>query len=707
MKKKFLLSCLLIIMAWLPSFAQIQEPVKFKTELKTISDTEAQIVFTGNIDAGWHVYSTDLPSGGPISATFNVEKIQGAELMGKLTPQGKEIENFDKVFEMKLRYFENTATFVQKFKITDASYQIEGYLEYGACNDENCLPPTEVPFSFSGKGNAATATVATSETKAETVNQPAAENSVAEATAIDSAATVALSDNETSVQDYWTPVIKELNSYGETTSQQDRSWIYIFFAGFIGGLLALFTPCVWPIIPMTVSFFLKRSKDKKKGIRDAWTYGASIVVIYVALGLAITLIFGASALNALSTNAVFNILFCLMLIIFAASFFGAFELTLPSKWSNAVDSKAEQTSGLLSIFLMAFTLSLVSFSCTGPIIGFLLVEVSTTGSVIAPAIGMLGFAIALALPFTLFAMFPSWLKSMPKSGGWMNVIKVTLGFLELAFALKFLSVADLAYGWRILDRETFLALWIVIFGLLGFYLLGKIKFPHDDDDNTTSVPRFFMALISLAFAVYMVPGLWGAPLKAVSAFAPPMTTQDFNLYNNEVHAKFDDYDAGMEYAKRNGKPVMLDFTGYGCVNCRKMEAAVWTDPKVSKLMTDDYVLITLYVDNKEPLPDHIKVMENGKKRTLRTVGDKWSYLQRSKFGANAQPFYVLIDNEGKPLNKSYSYDEDIDKYVDFLQTGLDNYKKEKYDKGFASAFQYLEIRLKSNRRKEEHHADFF
>lgn len=677
MKKKFLLSCLLIIMAWLPSFAQIQEPVKFKTELKTISDTEAQIVFTGNIDAGWHVYSTDLPSGGPISATFNVEKIQGAELMGKLTPQGKEIENFDKVFEMKLRYFENTATFVQKFKITDVSYQIEGYLEYGACNDENCLPPTEVPFSFSGKGNAATATVATSETKAETVNQPAAENSVAEATAIDSAATVALSDNETSVQDYWTPVIKELNSYGETTSQQDRSWIYIFFAGFIGGLLALFTPCVWPIIPMTVSFFLRRSKDKKKGIRDAWTYGASIVVIYVALGLAITLIFGASALNALSTNAVFNILFCLMLIIFAASFFGAFELTLPSKWSNAVDSKAEQTSGLLSIFLMAFTLSLVSFSCTGPIIGFLLVKVSTTGSVIAPAIGMLGFAIALALPFTLFAMFPSWLKSMPKSGGWMNVIKVTLGFLELAFALKFLSVADLAYGWRILDRETFLALWIVIFGLLGFYLLGKIKFPHDDDDNTTSVPRFFMALISLAFAVYMVPGLWGAPLKAVSAFAPPMTTQDFNLYNNEVHAKFDDYDAGMEYAKRNGKPVMLDFTGYGCVNCRKMEAAVWTDPKVSKLMTDDYVLITLYVDNKEPLPEHIKVMENGKERTLRTVGDKWSYLQRSKFGANAQPFYVLIDNEGKPLNKSYSYDEDIDKYVDFLQTGLDNYKKEK------------------------------
>lgn len=676
MKKKFFLSCLLIVMALLPAVAQIQEPVKFKAELKTISDTEAQIVFTGKIDAGWHVYSTDLPSGGPISATFNAEKIEGAELVGKLIPQGKEIEDFDKVFEMKLRYFEHTATFIQKLKITGATYMIEGYMEFGACNDENCLPPTEVPFSFSGKGVAkAPATAAKTETEKTETPEATATATATETAAIDSAATAILASDNASVEQYWTPVIQELNAYGETTSQQDRSWIYIFFAGFIGGLLALFTPCVWPIIPMTVSFFLKRTKDKKKGIRDAWTYGASIVVIYVLLGLAITLIFGASALNALSTNAVFNIFFCLMLIVFAASFFGAFELTLPAKWTSAVDSKAEQTSGLLSIFLMAFTLSLVSFSCTGPIIGFLLVEVSTTGSVVAPAIGMLGFAIALALPFTLFAMFPSWLKSMPKSGGWMNVIKVVLGFLELAFALKFLSVADLAYGWGILDRETFLALWIVIFALLGFYLLGKIKFPHDDEDNTVSVSRFFMALISLAFAVYMVPGLWGAPLKAVSAFAPPMNTQDFNLYNNEVHAKFDDYDAGMEYAKRNGKPVMLDFTGYGCVNCRKMEAAVWTDPKVSKLMTDDYVLITLFVDNKTPLPEHIKVIENGKERTLRTVGDKWSYLQRSKFGANAQPFYVLLDNEGKPLNKSYSYDEDVDKYVDFLQTGLQNYKK--------------------------------
>ena len=684
--KKILSICLLLIAV--VAQAQIQEPVKFKSELKTLAAGEAEIVFTATIDKGWHVYSTDLGDGGPISATFNVEKISGATVVGKLQPKGKEIASYDKLFEMNVRYFEDTAQFVQKLKLTGGDYQVQGFLEFGACNDENCLPPTQVEFDFTGKAEAAKGaiaatpadktTVPVAETKPE--EQPAAQ---AEAPADAASATViGGADGPTNVDvmeniDLWKPVISDLQAFGETTSQEDMSWFYIFITGFLGGLLALFTPCVWPIIPMTVSFFLKRSKDKKKGIRDAWTYGASIVVIYVTLGLAITLIFGASALNALSTNAVFNILFCLMLVVFAASFFGAFELTLPSKWSNAVDSKAEATSGLLSIFLMAFTLSLVSFSCTGPIIGFLLVQVSTTGSVVAPAIGMLGFAIALALPFTLFALFPSWLKSMPKSGGWMNVIKVTLGFLELAFALKFLSVADLAYGWRILDRETFLALWIVLFALLGFYLLGKIKFPHDDDDTKVGVGRFFMALFSLAFAVYMVPGLWGAPLKAVSAFAPPMQTQDFNLYNNEVHAKFDDYDLGMEYARQHGKPVMLDFTGYGCVNCRKMELAVWTDSKVSDIINNDYVLITLYVDNKTPLTEPVKVVENGRERTLRTVGDKWSYLQRVKFGANAQPFYVLINNEGRPLNKSYSYDEDIPKYIEFLQTGLENYKKGK------------------------------
>lgn len=626
--------------------AQIQEPVKVKSEWKQVSSDEVEILFTATIDEGWHLYSTELDEDGPISASFHAETLQGATLVGKLQPQGNEISAFDNIFGMQVRYFEGKGQFVQKLKLTDSAYHVEGYLEFGACNDENCLPPTAVPFKYIS------------------ANQPAS--------AGDSSSSQFAED---SLQDWWNPVIDELHALGEESSQEDMSWIYIFITGFAGGLLALFTPCVWPIIPMTVSFFLKRNKDKKKGIRDAWTYGASIVVIYVTLGLAITAIFGASALNSLSTNAVFNILFCLMLLVFAASFFGAFEITLPSKWSNAVDSKAEATTGLLSIFLMAFTLSLVSFSCTGPIIGFLLVQVSTTGSVVAPAIGMLGFALALALPFTLFALFPSWLKSMPKSGGWMNVIKVTLGFLELAFALKFLSVADLAYGWRILDREAFLALWIVIFGLLGLYLLGKIKFPHDDEDTKVSVSRFFMALASLSFAVYMIPGLWGAPLKAVSAFAPPMKTQDFNLYNNEVHAQFTDYDLGMEYARQHNKPVMLDFTGYGCVNCRKMELAVWTDEQVSNLMRNDYVLITLYVDDKTPLPKRQNIVENGVERTLRTVGDKWSYLQRVKFGANAQPFYVLIDNEGRPLNKSYSYNEDIPEYVEFLKKGLENYKR--------------------------------
>ena len=683
---KKLISSLLLSFVVCVLQAQIKDPVKFKTEFNTLSDTEAEIVFTAAIDKGWHVYSTELGDGGPISATFNVDKTSGIELLGKLKPVGKEVATFDKLFEMKVRYFENTAKFIQKVKLTGGAYEIEGYLEYGACDDESCLPPTEVPFKFSGVAKTANAAAA----KAEQPEKKEVEKKE-EAAPVVSKDTVAMmelvpattTDASTGIQpavasgELWKPVISELQALGEEHTQGDMSWIYIFVTGFLGGLLALFTPCVWPIIPMTVSFFLKRSEDKKKGIRDAWTYGASIVVIYVALGLAITLIFGASALNALSTNAIFNILFFLMLVVFAASFFGAFEITLPSKWSNAVDSKAESTTGLLSIFLMAFTLSLVSFSCSGPIIGFLLVQVSRTGSIVAPAIGMLGFAIALALPFTLFALFPSWLKSMPKSGGWMNVIKVSLGFLELAFALKFLSVADLAYGWRLLDRETFLALWIVIFALLGFYLLGKIKFPHDDDDNKVGVTRFFMALVSLAFAVYMVPGLWGAPLKAVSAFAPPMQTQDFNLYKNEVHAKFDDYDLGMEYARLNGKPVMLDFTGYGCVNCRKMEAAVWTDPKVSDLINNDYVLITLYVDNKTPLTEPVKIVENGTERTLRTVGDKWSYLQRVKFGANAQPFYVLLDNQGKPLNKSYAYDEDIPKYIEFLQTGLENYKKER------------------------------
>ncbi len=676
MTKKITLLFALLAVVVTQIHAQFDNPVRFSTEWKQVSEEKAEIIFTGKIEPHWHVYSTELGDGGPTSATFNVDKMTGMELAGKLQARGKEISVMDALFGMKVRYFEHSVTFVQPVKLTGGNYKIEAYLQYGACDDTNCLPPTNVEVSFSGVSKVKPAATVDAKTNTNATTEPSAVTT--DETAVTTDTTAVETDRATIAKtDYWTPVISELEALGQEGGSGSYAWYYIFFAGFVGGLLALFTPCVWPIIPMTVSFFLKRSQNKSKGIRDAVLYGVSIVVIYVALGLIITTIAGPNALNALSTNAVFNILFFLMLVVFAASFFGAFEITLPSKWSNAVDGKAEKTSGFISIFLMAFTLALVSFSCTGPIIGFLLVEVTTSGSLLGPTIGMLGFALALALPFTLFALFPSWLKSMPKSGGWMNVIKVSLGFIELAFALKFLSVADLAYGWGILDRETFLALWIALFALLGLYLLGKIKFAHDDDETKIGVTRFFLALSSLAFAIYMLPGLWGAPLKAISAFAPPMQTQDFNLYQKEVHAQFKDYDAGMEYARANGKPVMLDFTGHGCVNCRKMELAVWTDPRVHQLLTKDYVLITLYTDDKTKLPEPVKVMEKGVERTLRTVGDKWSHLQVVKFGAIAQPFYVLLDNEGKPLNKSYAYDEDIKKYVDFLETGLSNYEKRK------------------------------
>ncbi len=681
--KKFLSLTLLLLVTVVMA---VQAQVSFTVKYKRVNPTTVDIVFTGTAQPGWHIYSTNIGEGGPTRATFGIDKIKGAKLKGGLKggPGAKTMQ--DPIFEMPVTYYEGHATFTQRVELLDKDYELKGYLKYGACNDENCLPPTSVNAIVKGTdGPAPTAESKAEEAAAQqqamanglpTTQTDTMGNNVA---ATDTAAAVAVQPlDSAATQALWTPVIKELRNFGTGADDvSGKAWYYIFFLGFVGGLVALFTPCVWPIIPMTVSFFLKRSGNRRKGIRDAITYGVSIVVIYVALGLIITTLFGANALNDLSTNAVFNILFFLMLVVFAASFFGGFEITLPSKWGDAVDSKAEKTTGLLSIFLMAFTLSLVSFSCTGPIIGFLLVEVSTSGgSALAPTIGMLGFAIALALPFTLFALFPTWLKSAPKSGGWLNNVKVVLGFLELAFALKFFSVADLAYGWHLLDRETFLALWIVIFTLLGVYLLGAIKFPHDDEDERhTSVPRFFLALISLAFAVYMVPGLWGAPVKAVSAFAPPISTQDFNLDPVKIEAKFTDYEAGMAYARQTGKPVMVDFTGHGCVNCRKMELAVWHDAKVRDLLTKDYVLISLYVDEKAPLPAPMEVEENGQTTTLRTIGDKWSYLQRSKFGANAQPFYVLLDNNGRPLNTSYSYDEDVDKFVKFLKTGLDNYKK--------------------------------
>jgi len=684
----------LTLFCTLPILAQFQNPVQFSVKQNKISDSEIEIVFTGKVSTGWHVYSTDIPSGGPTKAELTLEKQEGVKANGPLKPTGKVHRAMDDMFGMELSYMEGIASFSQKFTLTAEKYDIAGYLTYGACNDQNCLPPTDVEFAFSGIGKPAETGKAkeeqteenaiAKEEQEEVSSETEAETTETDSLVIDSTETVSA---EIVPDNLWTPVIDELKSFGEDNAASGNTGLLtIFLLGLLGGLAALVTPCVWPIIPMTVSFFLKRNKDdRKKGIRDAVTYGISIIVIYLTLGLLVTAIFGASALNALSTNAIFNIFFFLLLLLFAASFLGGFDITLPSSWSNAVDSKAGKTTGLLSIFLMAFTLALVSFSCTGPIIGFLLVEVSTSGNIIGPAIGMLGFAIALALPFTLFALFPSWLKKAPKSGNWMNCIKVCLGFLELAFSLKFLSVADLAYGWHILDREVFLSLWIVIFALMGAYLIGWIRFPHDEDEYDdmgevivnprTSVTRFFMALISFAFAMYMVPGLWGAPCKAVSAFAPPMNTQDFNLSQRSESAHFLDYEEGMAYAKAHKMPVLLDFTGYGCVNCRKMEAAVWTAPQVEELISEKYVLISLYVDEKTTLPETLTIEENGEQHKLRTVGDKWSYLQRMKFGANAQPFYVLVDNEGNPLNKSYSYNEDVAAYVTWLETGLRNYNK--------------------------------
>ncbi len=659
--------------------AQFQTPVTIKASQNKVSDDVFEVVFRGTVDAGWHVYGTDFADGGPTRAELTLETQKGVKPDGKLRAVGNVQKKMDEMFGMEVSYMEGTAEFVQRFVITEPEYEVSGYLTYGACNDENCMPPTNVEFNFKGEGKkmAAVSEPKTNETKPEgpapVVSDTIAETPVSAVSPVDKG------------NELWTPVIDELKAFDAGTQTTDKSLLGIFLLGMLGGLIALLTPCVWPIIPMTVSFFLKRAEDKKKGIRDAITYGISIVVIYVLLGLLVTLIFGASALNALSTNAVFNIFFFLMLMVFGASFLGGFEITLPSSWTNAVDRKSNSTTGLLSIFLMAFTLSLVSFSCTGPIIGFLLVEVSTTGSLLAPTVGMLGFAMALALPFTVFAMFPAWLKQMPKSGNWMNCIKVCLGLLEIAFALKFFSVADLAYGWRLMDREVFLSLWIVIFALMGAYLIGWMRFPHDEDEYDemgeiiqrprTSVIRFFMALAAFAFALYMVPGLWGAPCKAVSAFAPPMQTQDFRLGEESVEAHFNDYDEGMQYAAAHRMPVMLDFTGYGCVNCRKMEAAVWTDPQVSSLMKEKYVLITLYVDDKTPLPEKLVVKENGADVTLRTVGDRWSYLQRSKFGANAQPFYVLLNNDGHPLAGSYSYNEEVAAYRNFLEEGLQRYNQ--------------------------------
>ena len=694
MKRKNTLLILLMLFFSITAMAQ-QKPIHASIQQKQVSPTEVEVVFTAKIDQGWHIYSTNLPADGPTSASLHIDKAEGVTPVGKLTARGKELNVYDKTFEMKLRYFENNVSFVQRYKITAKTYIIKGYLEYGACNDEMCLPPMQEEFNFKGNGPASAPAATPSTVNSEAEKIPTAATDVAAdglsaltATTADTAkkSDVLPADTAGAIKqenaqvnadvNLWQPVIKELSAFNSTKDSTNSSLWSIFFMGILGGFIALLTPCVWPIIPMTVSFFLKRAKDdRKKGIRDAVTYGLSIIVIYMGLATLVTWAFGPQKLNELATNAPFNVFFFLLLAVFAFSFFGWFELRLPSSWGNAVDNKASATTGLLSIFLMAFTLSLVSFSCTAPVVGLLLVQAATSGDWVAPAVGMFGFALALALPFTFFALFPTLLKKAPKSGSWMNMIKVVLGFIELAFSLKFLSVADLAYGWHILDRETFLSIWIVLFGLLGLYLIGKLKFPHDDpEQKAMPVPAIMLGLCSLAFSVYMLPGLWGAPCKAVSAFAPPINTQDFNLAPQTVHAAYTDYDEGMRAAAAAGKPVLVDFTGFGCVNCRKMEASVWTDSRVAEKLNKDYVLISLYVDDKTPLKQPVEVkLPDGTSRTLRTIGDKWSYLEQTKFGYLAQPFYVPLDNAGKPLNGSFSYKEDVPAYLEFLEKGLDNY----------------------------------
>ena len=679
MKRMRLLLSILTMMSALVLHAQMIDPVHFTSELKTGKGAEAEIVFHATIDNGWHVYSTDIGKDGPIEATFNIVKMDGAELVGKLEPRGNVIRKMDKLFGMELKYFENEATFVQKIKFTKPQYDIDCYLEYGACSDESCLPPSEVELKKSGEVSLAVSadkkeTTEDKKEKEEDGIQP--DTAKADTVEADTTKAEVFSDEA----DLWAPVTEELRSLGSGEDLAERSLWWLLLMGFLAGLAAVCMPCIWPIIPMTVSFFLKRSKDdRRKGLRDAFAYGLSIIVIYVGLGMLVTAIFGSDTLNSLSTSAVFNVFLFLLLVVFACSFFGWFEIKLPDSWADSVDTKASETSGLLSIFLMAFTLVLVSFSCTGPIIGMLLVQTTTTGNWLAPTLGMLAFALALALPFTIFAMFPSWMKSAPKSGSWMTTIKVVLGFIELAFSLKFLSVADMAYGWHILDREVFLSLWIVIFAMLGAYLVGWLKFQEDEVGGPSKpmpVLCIMGGLISFAFAVYMLPGLWGAPCKAVSAFAPPISTQDFNLNEHVVEAEFNDYESGLATARAQGKPVFLDFTGYGCVNCREMEATVWADPRVSEKLRNDYVLISLYVDDKTPLKEPMTVTdEKGNQKTLRTVGAKWSYLQSHKFGANAQPFYVAINpTTGKPLTGSRGHNKDVQAYIDFLNQGLMNFK---------------------------------
>lgn len=658
MAKRLVLSTLVLLSVFVSVQGQILNPIKWTSSVSVEDNGMGTMTFSAVIEKGWHLYSMDIPEGGPVATSFNWDKIEGVELMGEPMPDRKPHEEIDEVFSMKLGWWEDNVTITQKFKVVDmaSGYDIEGYINYMLCNDATCQAPSNETFRFVEEKSQSAPTVMSEPKQEVAVSQPV--NARA----------------DFSSEELWQPVDVQNEGSMEATGTSSRSLWYIFFAGFLGGLLALLTPCVWPMIPLTVSFFLKKSGSRGKSVRDAIIYGLSIVVIYLALGLFITGVFGASKLNELSTNAIFNIIFFLLLVVFAISFFGAFEIKLPDSWANKMDSKAERTTGILSIFFMAFTLTLVSFSCTGPIIGTLLVEAASMGDMTGPAIGMFGFAVALAIPFALFAIFPSWMKNAPKSGGWLNTVKVVLGFIELALSLKFLSVADLAYGWGILDREVFVSLWIVIFGLLGLYLLGKLRLSHDGDSNGVGVFRLFLGIISLAFTVYLLPGLWGAPLKSVSAFVPPLYTQDFNLYGGGF-AEYYDYEEGMREGAKQGKPILVDFSGYGCVNCRKMEAAVLDNNEVRRLLEDNFVMVKLMVDDKTQLLEPVIVEEYGKEVKLRTIGDKWSYLQRYKFKANSQPYYVILNADGSLAAGPVYYDEDVEKFTAFLNEGISKFKE--------------------------------
>lgn len=664
MSRKVSLFLTLILLGCLSSVSQIITPLTWNMSCEMNNDKEGTMRFKANVEEGWHFYALQMPEDGPLPTQFEFERLDGVQLVGSVTPSRPATEEFDNVFNLKLGWWDGNVTFTQKFKVTDSKgkYNIEGYVYYQACNEETCVMPTKETFDFHSKGNSV---VPVEETISDVDTAAVADN--------ESALPVAKEAVNTS--GWWAPVTFPETGELREDNIADSSWWYIFLWGFIGGLIALLTPCVWPMIPLTVSFFLKKHGNKHESVRDALIYGGSIVVIYLVLGLAITILFGASKLNDLATNAIFNILFFLLLVVFAISFFGGFDIKLPSKWTNSMDSKAERTTGLLSIFFMAFTLVLVSFSCTGPIIGTLLVEAASLGNYAGPAIGMGAFALALAIPFALFAMFPSMLQDMPRSGGWLNSVKVVLGFLELALSLKFLSVADLAYGWGLLDREIFISLWVVIFALLGLYLIGKIRFSHDSPVQHVGITQFFLAIASFSMSVYLIPGLWGAPLKGVSAFVPPLFTQDFNLYADGQFRSFSNYDEGMAYAAETGRPVLMDFSGYGCVNCRKMEGAVFDAPEIKVAIRDNFVLIELMVDDKKALPQPETVEENGKKVKLTTYGEKWSYLQRNKFAANSQPYYVILDNQGNAISTPYYYDENIAKFEMWLAGGLENYKK--------------------------------